>query len=347
MNKIIFIITIIVFLFKTGNVFSNENIFDVDNIIINIEKNEKREKLVNKAIKKGFEKLFTKILLDKDTKLILQTKISDMKGLVATYQINKNTSLSDNDKLIFNISFNKKRIIDFLYKNELSYADISDVKLVVFPILLEGQDLYIYSNNYFYHNWNKEKKNINFINYILPVENLEDITLINQNKENLESVDISQVLSNYDLDDNIFLIIKPKVTQVDVFLKGNLSGNKIVKNISINLKDNEKVEQYKNLIKELKFEISEIWKSQNLIDVRTPSFLNIFLEIRNKNDFLILQKRLNQIDLIQDIYVEELNKNYVKIKIKYLGKINKMKDKLTNQDLEVTIENNRWKLKVQ
>tara|TARA_B110000438_G_C15753252_1_gene623967 strand:+ start:63 stop:1106 length:1044 start_codon:yes stop_codon:yes gene_type:complete len=346
MNKIIFFLTIIVFLFKTGNVFSNTNIFNVDNIIIINNKTEKREKLVDKAIKKGFEELFTKILLDQDTQLILKTQLKVIQGLVSSYQINKNESLNDNDKLVFNISFDKNRVIEFLYKNNLSYADTSVIDLVLFPVLLENGKFYIYSNNFFYNNWNENKESKNFINYILPLENLDDIEFINKNKKNLESVDVNAVLSNYDLNDKIFLIIESSNKQTDVFLKGTLSGNQVVKNIIINQKKNDKITKYYNTIETLKFEISEIWKSQNLIDVRTPSFLNIELEIKKNNDFLILQKKLNNIDLIQNIYVEEINKNYVKIKIKYLGKINKMKDKLKQKGIDILIKNNKWKLKI-
>ena len=65
MNKFNLIIFIIVFLFKTGNVFSNEDVFYVDNIVVNNKDNQDREILLNKAFKKGFEKLIKKILLKK------------------------------------------------------------------------------------------------------------------------------------------------------------------------------------------------------------------------------------------------------------------------------------------
>ena len=65
MNKITLLIFIIVFLTKTGNVFSSNSIFNVDNIIINNTNNQNREKILDKAIKTGFKKLTKKILLKK------------------------------------------------------------------------------------------------------------------------------------------------------------------------------------------------------------------------------------------------------------------------------------------
>ena len=60
-------IFILVILFKTGNVLSNENIFNVNNIEI-IKKNMNNQELAQLAIKYGFEELKKKILLDEDQK---------------------------------------------------------------------------------------------------------------------------------------------------------------------------------------------------------------------------------------------------------------------------------------
>ena len=131
---------------------------------------------------------------------------------------------------------------------------------------------------------------------------------------------------------------------MNVFLKGSISGNKVIKNFSYEKVDNEK--KYNKTIDQVKSEINEIWKLQNLVDIRTPSFLNTTLEIKNDSDLLKLRLALNKIDLIESYNVVELNKSYAKIKIKYLGKINKIKTKLDDQGIKVIITNNEWKLKL-
>ena len=162
---------------------------------------------------------------------------------------------------------------------------------------------------------------------------------------NLESIDVRNLLSNYDLKDYIFLIIKPSGKKLDIFLKGRISGNNIIKNFSI-LRNNENESIYKNAIDELKIEINELWKANNLIDVRTPSFLNVTLDINQRDDLLKIQKVLNKIDLIDNYYVFELDKDQVKIKIKYLGKIDKIKSKLDENNIKLIINKNKWKLKL-
>ena len=60
----------------------------------------------------------------------------------------------------------------------------------------------------------------------------------------------------------------------------------------------------------------------------------------------IHQSKLNTIDLIENYYVLELSKDYAKVKIKYLGKIDKMKEKLAENGINIEILNNSWKLKL-
>ena len=70
MNSLKFILIILVIFFKTGNVLSQNKLFNVNNIEINNKSNGKIEVLADRAIKQGFEQLIQRILLDEDTKRI-------------------------------------------------------------------------------------------------------------------------------------------------------------------------------------------------------------------------------------------------------------------------------------
>ena len=101
-------------------------------------------------------------------------------------------------------------------------------------------------------------------------------------------------------------------------------GKKLNKNLSIkNLDFNQKQFNDKIII-EIKKVIRDLIKSQNLIDVRIPSFLNAEIRLNKKSNLIEFNNRLKKIDLIDSYYVQELNKDYVLVKIKYLGKIDKI-----------------------
>ena len=60
----------------------------------------------------------------------------------------------------------------------------------------------------------------------------------------------------------------------------------------------------------------------------------------------VTSNRLKKIDLIDSFHVQELNKDYVLIKIKYLGKINKIIDKLKDQEINLKMIAGQWQLNI-
>jgi hypothetical protein len=344
MNKFNLIIFIIVFLFKTGNVFSSTSDFNVNNIIVsgNINSNITKEKLLNDAFQKGFDKFINKFLLEEDVVTLNSTKLSQIKNLIFSYQIinnpETNEELNENE-LMVNLSFDRKKVYNFFISRNISYADLTETSLTIFPVLLENDNLYLYSDNPYYVNWNDD--NESFIKFSLPLENIEDLEYINKNKNNLELIDINKL---YSIDENmnyVFVIIN---NSNKALLKSSIYGKKIIKNINLEIDSINKNELYYLSIKKIKKEITQIWKSQNLIDAGSPSFLNILLEIKKSNDFQKIKLALNKIDLIERFSVVELNKNYAKIKIKYIGKIDKIKIKLKEQNINIETNNDEWKL---
>ena len=86
-------------------------------------------------------------------------------------------------------------------------------------------------------------------------------------------------------------------------------------------------------------------KSQNLIDIRTPSFLNAKLKLSKKSNFVEFNSKIKKIDLVENIFVEELNKDYVNFKIKYLGKLEKLIFELKNENINLNLINDEWIIK--
>ncbi|MBA1340230.1 MAG: hypothetical protein FD547_000165 [Pelagibacterales bacterium] len=345
MNKFLLTFFIIVFLFKTGNVISNSDIFDVDNITVtsNDISTQNREKLLNSAFKKGFQKLIKKILLNKDVENILKTNIKEIKYLVSSYQIHSQEQNDNLRKLIINMSFDKKRINSFFYKKNISYSDTPKTKALLIPVVIKNDSFYLYSKNIYFEKWNIiSEEEDEFIDYILPIENIEDVMFLRNNINNLATADIKNLTSKYDIENHILLLIEPEKKNNNIFIKTFLSDKNINKNFNIII-DEKNIE--KTIIK-IKDEINEIWKSQNLIDVRTPSFLNIKVEIKKINDLLSLQKSLEKIDIIENFSVVELNNEYANVKIKYFGKIEKLKRKFILKGVKMKNINNQWSLEL-
>ncbi len=174
MKNLIFIFYILIILFKTGNVLSNNNIFNVNNIEINKDISTNKQKLANQAFQQGFKKLINRLLLEEDYKRISTTNLTDIKRLISYYQI-KNDENSDH--VSFNLFFDRDRIHNFFYQKNILYSDIINTSMIVFPLLIKDKQYFIYTKNYFYENW-KNDKSKDSIQYTLPLENIESIQKI-------------------------------------------------------------------------------------------------------------------------------------------------------------------------
>ena len=347
MKNLIFICCILIILFKTGNVLSDTNIFNVNNVEISKETYKNKEELINKAFQKAFDLLINRLLLEEDYKKILSTNPAEIKKLISYYQIISQNEKEENIKSEkFNVFFDKDRMHNFFYNKNILYSDIINTEVILFPLLKKDEEIFIYTKNYFYNNWNEEKLD-NLIQYILPSENIENIQKINSNKDNIHKIKVSDFFKEYEIDNIVFANIEINKNIAEVFLNTRIEKKKVNKNISINKeKDMNQKEFYRQIVSTINNVIKDLIKSQNLIDVKTPSFLNVKIKLNNKSNLVEFNNRLKKIDLIDDFYVQQLTKDYVLVKIKYLGKINKIMNKLKDQKIDLKMIAGQWQLKI-
>ena len=160
-NKILPII-LIIFL-KTGNVLSEESIFNVNNIEINNRDNSSIEDLTKKAIKKGFVLLKERILVPNDRTKLSNLEFKQVRDLILYYQIKeKKIKEKNEDVVIFNIFFDKKKLHNLFFIKDIYYAEIIEKEIFLLPIFKKNNRYFIYNKNYFYENWNK-----NYENYLI------------------------------------------------------------------------------------------------------------------------------------------------------------------------------------
>ena len=348
MSKYLFILSIIVFLFKTETVFSAETIYDVNNIQVSgkLNNNLDNNKLIEEAFRKAFLIFINKTLLEKDIESLSKTNIQIIKDFIFTHQItSQKKSIDEEIILTVNVKFDPKKINNYLSINNISYADISEISISILPILRKENNLFIFSDNFFYNEWNKtenDKKNTEaqLINYNLALENAEDLFYINNNRENLELIDINKLNSLSEEKNKIFLIFTLN-EDTKVFIKAYFNEKEVIKNITLN---NNSTDDYNSLIMNVKDLINQIWKEQNLIDINTPAYLDIIFDIKKINDFLKFRTFLDTIDIIDNYSILEITNKYAKIRMKYKGKISNLREKFLNEKININIENNEWSL---
>ncbi len=337
---------ILIVFFKTETLLSADRIFSVNNIELAKKGDITQDELVNKAIKKGFKDLVERILLNEDKNKVLGLEFSKIKDLVLYYQITDSKEDFSLKKINFNIIFDKAKFHDLFYKLSVPYSEIINEEIYLLPIIVDEDKLFVYSKNLFYDKWNDLFQS-DIMEFILPVENIETLQIINSNKENLIGLDLNSLFQEYS-NKNLALIIIDISNEkgYKIYLRTKILKKKIDKNIKLNRLNLNEADYIKKVINKTSEEIINLVKSQNLIDVRTPSFLNVQLQLSKSNNLIELNNRLKKIGSIDNIFVQELNSEYVLLKIKYLGKLNKIMDQLKNQNIQLKLIKDQWRLKI-
>ena len=209
----------------------------------------------------------------------------------------------------------------------------------------------MYDDNFFYNNWLKkeiEAENTNdiLINYNLALENIEDLQYINLNKENLELIDMKKITSLNTSKNYALLIIYFTEENFKAYVKTYIKKKEINKRIDLKVYSKNETKNYEEAIQTLKEEINQIWKGQNLIDVSTPSFLDLFLDVKKVDDYSKISSIFDSIDLIENYSVSEMTNKYIKIRLRYKGRLNKLNDKLFEKKINIKITDNKWRIRL-
>ena len=340
-------IFILVIFSKTGNVLSENRLFDVNNIKIVNTPSKNINNLTSQAMKKGFSVLIERILLKEDKKRLNDLNLSDIEELVAYYQTFDEVDDLNKSIKVFNIFFDKDKIHNLFYKRNILYSNLIKSEFYLLPIFKKDEELNIYAKNFFYDRWNKVSFESEIVDFILPIENIEIIQKLNKSKGNLEDLNLVNLFNEYSNKNlGIVLITENNSKIKKVFLKTNILGKKINKSLEIKNYKLEKSELHDKIIIDIKNELVNIVKSQNLIDIRTPSFLNAKFKINKKNSLVELKKRVEQIDLVEKIFIQEFNNEFVILKIKFLGKVNNIINELKKEKINLRLNGEQWSLNI-
>ena len=144
------IIFILVIFLKTETLLSEGNLFSVNNIELEKKNKVTNNALAEKAIQKGFDRLKEKILLKEYSVKLSDLSFASIKQLVTYYQITNLLEEKNSKEFVnFSVTFDKDKIHNLFFERGISYSEISDKEIYILPILIKGEEVFIFNNNYF------------------------------------------------------------------------------------------------------------------------------------------------------------------------------------------------------
>ena len=336
-----------IFLFSTNKVEGKA--FEINNIEISkpFEINFNKNSVVDEGFIKAFSELLSLIVSSSDQKKINLLKLNEIKGMIETFSIREEKFVDETYFVSLGVSFNKKKVFDFLEKKNIFPSIPIRKKVLFIPVIIDEnkKELLLFSDNEIFDKWNSSIKNFYLLEYILPTEDLEDINIIKKNYENIEKYEFNEIINKYNLANSIIAIFYKNEKEVRVLSRINISNNIVLKNQKFVGFDLDDKSQTKKIIDDLKIVYEDYWKNFNKIN--TSIRLDINIKVENSNNYKIsnFEKVLNQLDLIYDFSIMKFDNDYIYYQVIFNGTPNNFLKTMSSNDYEFDTQNRIWILK--
>ena len=340
-------LTATIFLFITfTKSFSEENVFIINNIKIEgtVDLNFSRERYLNKAFLDSFEILMTRVLLSKDIKKISDIKLKQIKNLVSSFQILEESYSKNEYRVNIKILYNDVKVKKFLSKKNISFSQLENISAIFYPALFINEEIQNFNENYFYKHWTEMVIKNEIINFILPLEDLDDISKIVEMKNRIEELDIDTFVNKYDVKNYVFALMDYENKKLKIHLKTNFNNNKNSKNISYDINNIKDQLALNFILRDLKLKITDLWKEENLINLLMPLSIKLKFQHLNNKNLDELRNTFNKINIIDHYTLEEFNINNSFFKIYYYGNPKKLKSELLKFRYQLKDNQGFWQL---
>ena len=133
---IFIILTATIFIVASSNskILAKENIFIVDNVIIEgpIDLNFSRGNYINKGFQKSFNLLMNKVLISEDLKKINNIKINDIRKLVKSFQVLDENYSKGKYRVTFKFIYNDNEVKKLLENKNISISQAEKITSLFF-----------------------------------------------------------------------------------------------------------------------------------------------------------------------------------------------------------------------
>ncbi len=341
------IIALNIFLFSTSSLKASAFIVDDIEVSEKLENNFNKDLLINKGFEKAFSELIKTLVKSSDLKNTKSIKLNEIKGMIESFSIKEEKFIEKKYQLILGVSFNKRKVYNFLEKKNIFPAQISRKTFLFIPIIIDqkNNDLLIFSKNPIYKYWNLISKRNFSIEYLLPTEDLEDFDTIKENALVIENYDFKKIIEKYFIDHSIVALIFKDSDKIKVLSKITIKDKEIIKNNSFKIFNFNNEEKIQDLINELKIIYEDLWKDHNQINTSIKLQLFIKVDNQNLNASIKFEKTLDEIDLVSNYSINKINKNFIFYEVIFNGTPSNFINIMLNRSYNFDTQNKIWILK--
>ena len=340
------ILSLIIFFFSTEKLRAKS--FEINNIEITkpFKNNFDKNKVIDAGFEKAFLELIYRLTKSSDHKKLKKLRLNEIKSMIETFSIQEEKFINQVYYVTLGVSFNKRKIFNYLEKRNIYPSQIIKEKFLFIPIIIDENidDLIIFSNNQIYNNWNADIQTNELINYLLPSEDLEDFDLIKKNIEIIETYNFDEISKKYNLNNYIISLIFKSNNEIRVLSKIYYEKNEIIKNNSFQNLDLNNDKDLKLFISNLKNLFEDTWKKLNEINTSIKLSINIKIENNDLKKSSRFELDLDEIDLVNDYTIQKFNKEFIIYEILFNGTVQNFINIMKNKNYNLNTQKKIWTL---
>ena len=343
---IFFFITLLFLNFTTSDV--KASIFKVDDIKISepFELKFNRYTVIDRAFVEAFDQLSKMIVLSDQEKKLKNTKISEIKNLIDSFNIKNEKFIQNSYSANFEVNFNKQNTLLFFEKKNIFPSIPRKKNILILPIFidLDLQTVNLFNQNPFFKEWVLNKKNYHLLNYILPNEDIDVISELNKNINNLEDYNYENIIKKYNFNEYIITLIYKENNNIKVFSKIKINNNTKIHSFRVEGINISKLDHLNDLINEIKNIYEDNWKLNNQINrsVKLPINISIISDDYDKN--MKFENFLKYNELVAEFFIRDFDNQKVNYKIIFNGSPKQFLKIINNNGININTSKQIWEI---
>ena len=342
----IYFISYVLFIIFFSTTFLQANTFNISDIEISepFQLDFNKNKVIDNGFRAAFNNLISMITTSGDRDKVVNIPLNQIKGMIDSFTISDETFVDEEYSATLQVAFNKKNTLIFLEKKSVFPSIPIRNKVLLFPILIDVDidNIFLFTNNIFYNEWNNKKKNYQLLDYLLPNEDLEDLNVIQKNFNFIEDYDFTELVKKYDIDDFIIAIIFKEKNELRVLSKMNFNNSLKIDNQRFNEINLKNEYDFNSILNKLKITYEDNWKQNNQINTSIKLPLTISIDSKKYDKIKNLQKVLNELDLVSEFYFLRFDSNNTYFRIIYNGSPKTFINDMKKKNFNFTSIDNMW-----
>ena len=310
---------------------------------INFDKND----VIDAGFKIAFDDLILKIIKSKDHFKLKNVSEKNLKSMVDTFSIKEEKFIDNHYHANIDVSFNKKKIYEYFEKQNIFLSLPKQKKVFFIPILIDENldEITLFSENMFYKNWIIKKEDHFQLEYMLPVDDLDDIRIIKKQANYIEEYDFKEIINKYSIESYIIALIYKNKNQYKILSKIKFNEGLILDNqIFKDLNSDEKI-KLNYIINNLKTIYEDYWKEENQINTSIKLPLMISTSSKNQKKINSFENILSQLDLVSKFYIYKFDNENTYYRVIFNGTPKIFLSRMESFGYQLDIQNKIWKLK--